>query len=148
MFKTHDENDNETNFSHQSTEAETIIGPLVKVEGDFVGKGNIIVHGEIIGNLKTDKSVSIEEGAKIHADVSANDIRVAGEIEGKIDASERLELASSAKIKGDISAKIFVVNAGAVFNGQCGMDNAQTGADFKTENKTEEQSKKKNKEDD
>ena len=33
-------------------ETDTIIGPSVKVEGDFVTEGNIIIEGTICGTIK------------------------------------------------------------------------------------------------
>ena len=123
MFKTHDELEKE-NLS-QPMQAETVIGPMVKVEGDFVGHGNVIVSGEVVGNISTDRSLSIEEGAKVKADVSANDIKISGEVDGKVEAKERIELTSTAVVKGNILAKVLVVNPGAVFNGQCNMTGEQ-----------------------
>lgn len=40
-------------------EIETVIGPSVKVEGDFVTEGNMIVEGTICGSIKTSKNLKI-----------------------------------------------------------------------------------------
>lgn len=100
-------------------EVETIIGPSVKVEGDFVGEGDVIVEGIVNGNLKTKKSLKVLSGAKITANIEAESAVIDGEIKGNIKVKNRLELGSSASIKGDIAADVLSIEAGAVFNGKC-----------------------------
>ena len=109
-------------------EFETIIGPSVKVEGDFVGEGNVIVEGLVNGSLKTSKSVVVSENAKITANIMAGSAKVAGEVNGNIKVQDRLDLAATAKVLGDIEANIITIEAGAKFNGKCSMnDKAEKG---------------------
>jgi cytoskeletal protein CcmA (bactofilin family) len=100
---------------------ETIIGPGVKLEGNFVGDGNIIIKGEIKGSVETKDDLRIEQGAKVEADIKAKNVFLAGEVKGNIRAEERVSLASSARLLGDIECKFLSVEDGAVFNGQCKM---------------------------
>ncbi|HPI67019.1 MAG TPA: polymer-forming cytoskeletal protein [bacterium] len=102
-------------------EVETIIGPSVKVEGDFNADGNVIIEGQMIGNLKTQKGLRVGEGAKIKANISAENAWVGGEIVGNINILDHLELASGAVIKGDIEAENLTVATGAKINGQIKM---------------------------
>lgn len=105
----------------EKSEFETIIGPSVKVEGDFVGDGNVIVEGLVNGNLRTGKLVVVSEKAKITANINAGSARIAGEVTGNIKVTERLDLAGSAKVSGDIEAAIVSIEAGACFNGKCAV---------------------------
>lgn len=100
-------------------EIETVIGPSVHVEGDFVAAGNVVVEGAVTGNLKTDKYLRVGNNAKITANVSAGNALVSGEIHGNISVKEGLELTASAKIFGDIKTKTISVASGAVLNGKC-----------------------------
>lgn len=102
-----------------SSEVETIIGPSVNVEGDFIAAGNVIVEGSISGTLKTEKHLTVGERAKITADVSAGNAVVSGEIHGDIKVKESLELMSTAKVFGDIRTKTLSVAPGAIMNGKC-----------------------------
>lgn len=106
-------------------EIETIIGPSVNVEGDFVAAGNVVVEGSVSGNLKTDKHLRVGNNAKIMANVSAGNAIVSGEIHGNISVKESLELTSSAKIFGDITTKSIAVASGAVLNGKCVVGSEQ-----------------------
>lgn len=102
-------------------EAETIISSSVKVEGDFVSQGNVLIEGTVEGSLKTERNLRVGEKARIDADVSAANATVAGEVRGNIVISEKLELEPTAKVQGDVRAKILVVAAGAEINGRLAM---------------------------
>jgi cytoskeletal protein CcmA (bactofilin family) len=113
MFKPEEGNKN------QSTE--TIIGLSVKVEGDFIGEGNVVVEGVVIGNLKTKNNLRVGDQAKIQAKVEAENAQIAGEITGNISVSQFLDIKASAKINGDINAAILAIEKGAKINGRISM---------------------------
>ena len=108
----------ETDFK----EVETIIGPSVKVEGDFKADGNVIIEGQVVGGVKTNKNLRVGEGAKIKASIEADNAWVAGEIKGNLIIKNHLELSQSAKIKGDIQTQILTTETGAHINGHVKMD--------------------------
>ena len=97
---------------------DTIIASGVKVEGDFVSEGNVVIEGEVVGSLKTAQDLHVGDRAKIHADVSAANATVAGEVRGNVMIREKLELTATSKITGDIHAKILTIEAGAQLNGR------------------------------
>lgn len=103
-------------------EAETIISASVKVEGDFVSQGNVLIEGEVEGSMKTEKDLRVGEHARISADVSAASATVAGEVRGNVNVSDRLKLEPTAKVYGDIKTRDLVVASGAVVNGKIVMD--------------------------
>lgn len=102
-------------------EAETIIGPSVKVKGNFQGEGNIIIEGIVEGNVKTSKNLLIGNKAKITANVEAGEAKIGGEIIGNIKVNGYLEIISSAKILGDVEATEISIAKGAILNGKCIM---------------------------
>ena len=99
--------------------SDTIIGPSVKVEGNFSGEGNIVVQGMVQGNLKTANDITIEDGANVEADVEAANLKVSGEVTGNVKCHGKTELAPSAKVNGDIETEIISIETGAVLNGRC-----------------------------
>lgn len=102
-------------------DVETIVGPSVKVEGDFVSQGNIVIEGQVSGSIKTDKNLRVEQSAKIAANVSADSALVAGEVKGNIKAMNTLELTPSARVEGDLDVKTLIIAASATLNGRCIM---------------------------
>lgn len=105
-----------------SKNTETIIGPSVKVKGDFTGEGDIIVEGEVEGSLKTKQNLLMGTSARIQANVQALNAHISGEILGNIKVEKRITLTSSAKITGDVESKILIVEEGAVINGKLVMN--------------------------
>ena len=102
-------------------EPETIIAPSVKVEGDLVSQGNVLIEGIVEGSLRTERDLRVGERARISADVSATNATVAGEVRGNIVIAEKLELEPTARIFGDVKTKIFIVSNGAMVNGKIVM---------------------------
>lgn len=100
-------------------ENETIIGQTVKVDGDFVSDGNVLVQGMVNGSLKTRGDLRVEKGSKIKADVEAANATVSGQIKGNVTIQNNLELGASAMVEGDIVAKVLSIEPGAILNGHC-----------------------------
>lgn len=115
----------------ESKDLETIIGASVKVDGNFVGSGDVVVDGQVAGTLKTSKDLRVGENAKIKADVEAANVFVAGEIRGHVKCSGKVELASSGKIIGNVDTKTIVVAHGAVVHGKLTMAGHEVPAETK-----------------
>lgn len=102
-------------------EPETIIAASVKVEGDFISQGNVLIEGVVEGSLKTARDLRVGEKASISADVSAANATIAGEIRGNLVVSERLDLEPTARVYGDVRTKVLTVASGATINGRIVM---------------------------
>lgn len=130
-------------FSQEKTTAntkdgvETIVGPSLKVKGNFKGKGNIIVEGEVDGNLKTEGYVYIGDKAKITANIDAKTARIGGVVAGNVKIKEHLEVVKSARVNGDIECNSLSVEKGAQLNGKCSMGepDKNSGSAEQTQNK-------------
>lgn len=102
-------------------EIETIIGPSVRVDGNFKSEGNIVIEGMVNGSLKTEKNLKVGENAKVSANVSVANAKIAGEIRGNLRVKERLELTNTARVYGDVATKLLIVSEGAILHGKCMM---------------------------
>jgi len=105
-----------------SQQAETVVGPSVKIQGDLNSDGNIRIEGQVTGKVKTSQSVFVNPGAKIAADLLAGNAVIGGEIQGNLKVSGQLILQSTAKLTGDISCQVLRVEDGAQFTGKCSMN--------------------------
>lgn len=108
------------------TETDTIIGPSVKVEGDFVTEGNIMVEGTVCGKIKTEKNIKVGSKSKIFASVYAENALISGEIQGNIRVKNKLELTPTAKIFGDIRTGTLIIASGSILNGKCQMGDSKS----------------------
>lgn len=105
-------------------QGDTVIGGAVKVEGNFVGEGNVIVEGHLQGTLKTKHNVTIGTGAKVKANVEAVDVHLSGELIGNVKATGKLFLKAGAKLNGNVETAMLSVEPGAILNGKCTMTGA------------------------
>lgn len=115
MYESH------TEESAAQDTVETVVGPSVHVEGDFASEGNILVKGTVSGNVKTSRLLTVEDGAKIFANVRAGDAYISGIIKGNVKAADRVELTSTAQIMGNISCQVLAVEPGALIMGKIEM---------------------------
>lgn len=100
---------------------ETIIGPSVKVTGDFTGEGDLVIEGVLVGTLNTKNNLKIGSNALVEATIKANNAYVAGKVKGNIVTKGRLEITGSAVIIGDIKASVLSIESGAIIQGNVSM---------------------------
>lgn len=107
---------------------ETVIGPSVKIEGNFVCQGGISIEGEVRGTIATAGFLDVGDQAVVTADVSAKEAKIGGEVKGNVKIEGYLELTSSAKIIGDIEVGSLSIARGAMIKGKCavGLGEAKT----------------------
>ncbi len=123
--------DEYVNTHAEADTVETVVGPSVHVEGDFSSEGNILVKGSVAGNVKTSKLLTVQEGARISANVRAGDASIAGEIHGNVTVENKVELSATARVTGDIVCKVLAVEAGALVHGKImmqGMESSEKGS--------------------
>jgi len=100
---------------------ETVIGPSVKIEGNFICQGGIVIEGEVKGIIKTAGFLEIGEDATVLADVGAKEAKIGGEVKGNIKIEGFMEVTSSARLFGDIEAAFVSIARGAVVKGKCSI---------------------------
>lgn len=105
----------------KNTGGETIVARGVRIEGDFIVEGNIIIEGEVHGTISASGDLHIGPEAKVEADIKAENATIAGQVRGNIQVRSKLDLLPSSQFTGDLSAQILAVGAGAQINGTVRM---------------------------
>ncbi len=123
----------------KSRTGETIIAQGVRVEGEFVSQGNVVVEGDVQGTIQTAGDLNIGVEAKIRADVTAKNAIVAGEVRGNMHIGGKLEVLESASIIGDVTADVLSIAAGAQMNGTITMDGRAVDMPEEAEEEDEEE---------
>jgi cytoskeletal protein CcmA (bactofilin family) len=95
----------------------SIIDKELTVEGMVSFKGQLIVKGNVKGNLYGDIVVIAEEGA-VQAQTTVSQITIGGAFEGELRVSEKLTILSTGRCSGKIACKIFEVEAGGILNAE------------------------------
>jgi cytoskeletal protein CcmA (bactofilin family) len=100
---------------------DTIIGAQVQLTGTIKTNGSIFIFGGVEGEISSESTVVIGEGATVVGPVSAKSIELAGTVHGHVVAREQVELGPKSSLHGDLTAGQLTVKPGARFNGTCHM---------------------------
>lgn len=113
----------------KNTYNETVIAQGVRIEGEFIAEGDIIIEGEVRGTITTAGDLRVGDAAKVEADIRAQNAVVSGEVRGTMHILGKLELMPSSKFTGDLAVDVLSVGAGAQVNGtvRMGEEVAQLG---------------------
>ncbi|WP_350343661.1 polymer-forming cytoskeletal protein [Proteinivorax tanatarense] len=111
------------------TKIDTIVGKDSEFDGDLKAKGILRIDGSVKGEILSTGNVLIGETGEVEANVKAKNLTVSGTIIGNVEIEGLLELLPTAKLIGDIKVSSLEVGDGAVFNGNCEMNESNSKRD-------------------
>jgi len=97
-----------------------------KIIGDILSENNILIEGEIIGNISCKGKVTIGNSGLVKGNITCFTSEIFGTIEGEIKVDDVLNLRDTSKIYGNIYTKKLKIDEGAFFEGSCKMSPAKT----------------------
>jgi len=103
-----------------ASKIETVIGPNAYFRGDIQSDGGVRIDGVIEGTIDITGNLVVGEGAKIIAEIKANNISISGAIKGNI-AGNRVEILETGRVWGDLTINSLLLNEGAYLRGQTTM---------------------------
>lgn len=104
-----------------SSNGQVYIGSGTCIEGKFEFEGPTYINCKIVGNIKSNTSLSVGPLGEIDGDITGVDVTIAGRVTGHVEATTRLFLKKPASIQGDVNSPKVAVEDGVVFNGKCSM---------------------------
>jgi len=124
-------------------EVNAFLGKGTTFEGKMTFEGLFRLDGKFNGEIFSGDSLIIGETGEVQAEITVNTIIVKGKLEGSITAKTRVEIHPPGKILGDIQTPVLVIEEGAIFDGKCQMERAESKRDekvsvLKTKGETEE----------
>ena len=102
------------------TNDQTLVAREDRVDGTIRATKTIRVLGSVKGKLEA-PNVIIEEGAKVTADINADEVVVAGEYSGNMVCRQRLEVRPSGCLSGRIETLKLMLHEGAQMDGEMHM---------------------------
>ena len=109
-------------FQQNSNSMSSIIGPELEINGDIHIKGDLLIYGQVKGNINCDGLITTMKGSIVSGSIITNFADISGKVDGNIDAKNKVSLSSTASLCGDLLASIIVIEEGAKFNGLCKMN--------------------------
>ncbi len=104
-----------------SSRSSTSIGPSMLVRGNLQGDEDLTVLGRVEGSVQLRRTIIVENGGIVKADVEVRNAVISGVVVGNITASDSVEITESGRVVGDISAPRVLIVDGARFRGVVDM---------------------------
>jgi len=92
-----------------------------EINGDLVSDANVLIDGEMNGNISCSGKVIIGATGKIKGNLVCVHAEIQGAVDGEVTVEGLLTLTSTARIMGDIQTAKLVIQEGAIFEGSCIM---------------------------
>ena len=92
-----------------------------KIIGDIVSENNILIEGEINGDISCKGKVTVGNSGTVKGNINCFTSEIFGTIEGEIKVEDVLNLRDTSKIYGNIYTTKLKIDEGAFFEGSCKM---------------------------
>jgi cytoskeletal protein CcmA (bactofilin family) len=93
----------------------------VMLEGTLTVKGTFRVDGNVKGNIISDQTIILGEGAKVEGQIEGNRVVISGRFDGVIFAKGRVEIEAKGVVTGEVHSPCLVIDPGGIFDGRCHM---------------------------
>ena len=93
----------------------------VTLEGTLTVTGTFRVDGNVKGNIISEQTIILGEGAKVEGQIEGNRVVIAGRFDGVIFAKGRVEIQVKGVVTGEVHAPCLVIDPGGIFDGRCHM---------------------------
>ncbi len=93
--------------------------------GELEFEDTMRIDGRFNGRIVSKNELIVGESATIEGEIHVGSIAISGTVIGKIRADQKIEIHRSGKVFSDIMTPALIVEEGAVFQGQCEMEDQQ-----------------------
>lgn len=105
---------------------ESRVGNESHFNGLYQTKQNLRIEGVAEGEIECDGTVTVVEGARVKAKVTASTVTIAGELEGEVMCRGTFQILPSGQVQATVMARRLVVHEGGFYNGEFHMINEQS----------------------
>jgi cytoskeletal protein CcmA (bactofilin family) len=97
------------------------IGPTVVVEGEIRAEQDLIIEGNVRGEVVVQGDVTLEESARLEANIQARNLVIHGYLLGDVHVEDKVQIQPTGTMIGQLVAARLTVADGARFKGQIQM---------------------------
>ena len=98
----------------------TLIGRADRLEGTLKVAGTLRIQGTVEGSVEA-TTVHIDEGAKVRADITADEVVIGGDYSGKLVCRQRLEIRATGQVVGHVETFRLMLHEGGSIDGELKM---------------------------
>ncbi|NMB75989.1 MAG: polymer-forming cytoskeletal protein [Myxococcales bacterium] len=107
----------------KTDEMTTILGRGSEFEGKLHFEGTLQIEGVYSGEINSDSTLIVGDGAKVSAEINVGTVVINGEVRGNIRAAQGVEIRGGGKMYGNIETPTLQIEKGVIFEGNCKMQN-------------------------
>src|SRR4029077_6668819 len=101
-----------------ATEITALLGRGTQFEGKLHFEGRVRIDGVFKGEIRSDDTLIIGDGADVHAEIDVSTVIVrGGAVNGNIRAKTQLEIHAPGKVIGNIHSPSLFIDRGVEFQG-------------------------------
>ena len=93
----------------------------VSLEGTLQITGTFRIDGAVKGNIISEQTLVLGEGAKVEGQIEGNRVVISGRFDGVIFAKGRVEIQPKGVVTGEVHSPCLVIEPGGIFDGRCHM---------------------------
>jgi cytoskeletal protein CcmA (bactofilin family) len=105
-------------------EITTLLGRGATFEGKLTFEGTVRIDGRFKGEVFSDDTLVIGEGAQVEAAIDVGEVIVQGTVVGNITAKRSIEIHAPGRVKGDLHTPVLQIDKGVIFEGRSFMEAA------------------------
>jgi cytoskeletal protein CcmA (bactofilin family) len=105
-------------------EITTLLGRGATFEGKLTFEGTVRIDGRFKGEVFTDDTLVIGEGAHVEAQIDVGEVIIQGTVVGNVTAKRSIEIHAPGRVKGDLHTPSLQIDKGVIFEGRSFMEAA------------------------
>lgn len=111
-----------TNNTLPASEITALLGRGTRFEGKLLFDGRVRIDGAFKGEIRSDDTLIVGEGAEVDAEVDVSNVIIrGGVVRGSIRARTSIELYVPARVMASLHAPSVFIDKGVHFEGTCRM---------------------------
>ena len=103
-------------------EITTLLGRGASFEGKLTFEGTVRIDGRFKGEVFSDDTLVIGEGAHVEAEIDIGEVIIQGTVVGNVKAKKSIEIHAPGRVKGDLHTPVLQIDKGVVFEGRSFME--------------------------
>jgi cytoskeletal protein CcmA (bactofilin family) len=105
--------------SRSGDAGEARIGGGARVRGRIHGEGDLVVEGQVEGDVAIGGELTVAEGASVTSEaIAARSVVIAGALEGDVAATGTVRLVAGSRVRGNLRGSSVAIDEGARFSGR------------------------------
>lgn len=110
----------------ERSSGESIVDRDSHFDGLYKTEQNLTVEGQAEGEIQCQGTLTVEQGARVKAKVTARNVSVAGELEGEVNCQDVFKITPSGQVQATVTASRLIVEEGGFYNGEFKMTKASS----------------------